>query len=83
MIIKINISCIPTKHDKLTDCLFSLSEECSSISGEWMRLRLGEMAKNVITIKIFRSGNIDKYHDKDQIIISFKYASLSKAGFCS
>ncbi len=37
------------------------------------------MAKNIITIMFFISVDIDNYHDKCQIFISFKF----KARFCS
>ncbi len=36
-------------------------------------LGLGDMAQNIITIIIFISVDIDNYHDKCQIFISFKF----------
>ncbi len=36
-------------------------------------LGLGDMAKKIITIIIFISVDIDNYHDKCQIFISFKF----------
>ncbi len=36
-------------------------------------LGLGDMAQKIITIIIFISVDIDNYHDKCQIFISFKF----------
>ncbi len=36
-------------------------------------LGLGDMAQKIITIIIFISADIDNYHDKCQIFISFKF----------
>ncbi len=38
-----------------------------------VRLGLGDMAKKIITIIFFISVDIDNYHDKCQIFISFKF----------
>ncbi len=38
-----------------------------------VKLGLGDMAKNIITIIIFISVDIDNYHDKCQIFIFFKF----------
>ena len=48
---------------------------CHLIQGQnkTVYLGLGDMAKNVITIKLFLSVDIDNYHDKCQITISFKF----------
>ncbi len=37
------------------------------------QLGLGDMAQKIITIIIFISVDIDNYHDKCQIFISFKF----------
>ncbi len=37
------------------------------------KLGLGDMAQKIITIIIFISVDIDNYHDKCQIFISFKF----------
>ncbi len=37
------------------------------------RVGLGDMAQKIITIIIFISVDIDNYHDKCQIFISFKF----------
>ncbi len=38
-----------------------------------IKVGLGDMAQNIITIIIFISVDIDNYHDKCQIFISFKF----------
>ncbi len=38
-----------------------------------MYIGLGDMAKKIITIFFFISVDIDNYHDKCQIFISFKF----------
>ncbi len=38
-----------------------------------MNVGLGDMAQKIITIIIFISVDIDNYHDKCQIFISFKF----------
>ncbi len=38
-----------------------------------LKLGLGDMAKKIITIIFFISVDIDNYHDKCQIFISFKF----------
>ncbi len=38
-----------------------------------MYIGLGDMAQKIITIIIFTSVDIDNYHDKCQIFISFKF----------
>ncbi len=38
-----------------------------------IRLGLGDMAQKIITIIIFISVDIDNYHDKCQIFISFMF----------
>ncbi len=38
-----------------------------------LRVGLGDMAQKIITIIIFISVDIDNYHDKCQIFISFKF----------
>ncbi len=40
---------------------------------EEFTLGLGDMAQKIITIIIFISVDIDNYHDKCQIFISFKF----------
>ncbi len=39
-------------------------------------LGLGDMAPKIITIIIFISVDIDNYHDKCQIFISFKFKAI-------
>ncbi len=39
----------------------------------WEQLGLGDMAKKIIMIIFFISVDIDNYHDKCQICISFKF----------
>ncbi len=38
-----------------------------------LQVELGDMAQKIITIIIFISVDIDNYHDKWQIFISFKF----------
>ncbi len=38
-----------------------------------VNIGLGDMAQKIITINIFISVDIDNYHDKCQIFISFKF----------
>ncbi len=38
-----------------------------------VQVGLGDMAKKIITIIFFISVDIDNYHDKCQIFISFKF----------
>ncbi len=44
-----------------------------SINRQQVQLGLGDMAQKIITIIIFISVDIDNYHDKWQIFISFKF----------
>ncbi len=41
-----------------------------------VNLGLGDMAQKIITIIIFISVDIDNYHDKCQIFISFKFKAI-------
>ncbi len=41
-----------------------------------LALGLGDMAQKIITIIIFISVDIDNYHDKCQIFISFKFKAI-------
>ncbi len=43
------------------------------VESDCLTLGLGDMAQNIITIIIFISVDIDNYHDKCQIFISFKF----------
>ncbi len=49
------------------------SFECGCDSWQCKGVGLGDMAKKIITIIIFISVDIDNYHDKCQIFISFKF----------
>ncbi len=40
------------------------------------KVGLGDMAQKIITIIIFISVDIDNYHDKCQIFISFKFIAI-------
>ncbi len=46
-----------------------------SFSGSFA-VGLGDMAQKIITIIIFISVDIDNYHDKCQIFISFKFKAI-------
>lgn len=48
-------------------------EACLGYRYQGFELGLGDTAKNIITIKIFTSVDIDNYHDKRQIIIPFEF----------
>ncbi len=54
--------------------LLSVKWQCKYAKGVCsMSIGLGDMAQKIITIIIFISVDIDNYHDKCPIFISFKF----------
>ncbi len=50
-----------------------LRKRSASSCEDMCKVGLGDMAQKIITIIIFISVDIDNYHDKCQIFISFKF----------
>ncbi len=58
---------------QMSNC-FEKKRRCNTMVN--MQVGLGDMAQKIITIIIFISVDIDNYHDKCQIFISFKFKAI-------